>query len=295
MSSSASAAASVGSVSPIPNVVSIAGVDPSGGAGVFADLKTFSALGAYGCGVVAALTAQNTQAVTGVHVPPIDFLRLQIDTLFADVRLHATKIGMLGSAEVIATVADRLAHWKAANVVLDPVMVAKSGDSLLSKSAISTMREALFPQALLITPNLPEAGVLLEQRAPESVQEMYRAAERLRELLPLSSERWVLLKGGHLPGNDLVDLLFDGDRMVELPATRIETKNTHGTGCTLSSAVAALLPQSAGSLRPVEAAVRQARHWLLGAIAHSGELAVGSGHGPVHHFHALWRQSPITD
>ena len=295
MSSSASAAASVGSVSPIPNVVSIAGVDPSGGAGVFADLKTFSALGAYGCGVVAALTAQNTQAVTGVHVPPIDFLRLQIDTLFADVRLHATKIGMLGSAEVIATVADRLAHWKAANVVLDPVMVAKSGDSLLSKSAISTMREALFPQALLITPNLPEAGVLLGQRAPESVQEMYRAAERLRELLPLSSERWVLLKGGHLPGNDLVDLLFDGDRMVELPATRIETKNTHGTGCTLSSAVAALLPQSAGSLRPVEAAVRQARHWLLGAIAHSGELAVGSGHGPVHHFHALWRQSPITD
>ena len=295
MSSSASAAASVGSVSPIPNVVSIAGVDPSGGAGVFADLKTFSALGAYGCGVVAALTAQNTQAVTGVHVPPIDFLRLQIDTLFADVRLHATKIGMLGSAEVIATVADRLAHWKAANVVLDPVMVAKSGDSLLSKSAISTMREALFPQALLITPNLPEAGVLLEQRAPESVQEMYRAAERLRELLPLSSERWVLLKGGHLPGNDLVDLLFDGDRMVELPARRIQTKNTHGTGCTLSSAVAALLPQSAGSLRPVEAAVRQARHWLLGAIAHSGELAVGSGHGPVHHFHALWRQSPITD
>jgi len=295
MSSSASTAASVGSVSPIPNVVSIAGVDPSGGAGVFADLKTFSALGAYGCGVVAALTAQNTQAVTGVHVPPIDFLRLQIDTLFADVRLHATKIGMLGSAEVIATVADRLAHWKAANVVLDPVMVAKSGDSLLSKSAISTMREALFPQALLITPNLPEAGVLLEQRAPESVQEMYRAAERLRELLPLSSERWVLLKGGHLPGNDLVDLLFDGDRMVELPATRIETKNTHGTGCTLSSAVAALLPQSAGSLRPVEAAVRQARHWLLGAIAHSGELAVGSGHGPVHHFHALWRQSPNTD
>ena len=295
MSSSASSSASAGSVSLIPNVVSIAGVDPSGGAGVFADLKTFSALGAYGCGVVAALTAQNTQAVTGVHVPPTDFLRLQIDTLFADVHLHATKIGMLGSAEVTATVADRLAHWKAANVVLDPVMVAKSGDSLLSKSAISMMREALFPQAFLITPNLPEAGVLLEQRAPESVQEMYRAAERLRELLPLSSERWVLLKGGHLPGSELVDLLCDGDRMVELPAARIQTKNTHGTGCTLSSAVAALLPQTVGSFEPVESAVRQARQWLLGAIAHSGELAVGSGHGPVHHFHALWRQSPITD
>lgn len=255
---------------------------------MFADLKTFSALGAYGCGVVAALTAQNTQAVTGVHVPPTDFLRLQIDTLFSDVSLHATKIGMLGSAEVTATVADRLGHWQAANVVLDPVMVAKSGDSLLAKSAINMMRDALFPQAFMITPNLPEAGVLLEQRAPESVKEMYRAAERLRELLPLSSERWVMLKGGHLPGNDLVDLLFDGDRMIELPAPRIETKNTHGTGCTLSSAIAALLPRHTDGFRPVEAAVRQARQWLLGAIAHSGELAVGHGHGPVHHFHAMW-------
>jgi hydroxymethylpyrimidine/phosphomethylpyrimidine kinase len=277
-----------------PNVVSIAGVDPSGGAGVLADIKAFSALGAYGCGVIAALTAQNTQGVAGVHVPPTDFLRLQIDTLFADVAIHATKIGMLGSAEVTAAVAERLAHWQAANVVLDPVMVAKSGDHLLARNAIAMMREVLFPQAFLITPNLPEAGVLLEQRAPETVKEMYRAAERLRELLPVSSERWVLLKGGHLPGSEVVDLLFDGDRMVELPAPRIDTRNTHGTGCTLSSAIAALLPQAAGApwgaVRPVEAAVRQARQWLLGAIAHSGALAVGSGHGPVHHFHALWRQ-----
>ncbi|SEF69424.1 bifunctional hydroxymethylpyrimidine kinase/phosphomethylpyrimidine kinase [Thauera chlorobenzoica] len=285
--SAASASAPAGR---IPNVVSIAGVDPGGGAGVFADLKTFSALGAYGCGVIAALTAQNTRTVTGVHVPPTDFLRLQIDTLFADVALAATKIGMLGSAEVTATVADRLAHWQAANVVLDPVMVAKSGDSLLAKSALAMLREALLPQAFVITPNLPEAGVLLEQRAPESVKEMYRAAERLRALLPLASERWVLLKGGHLPGSELVDLLFDGDRMVELPAPRIDTRNTHGTGCTLSSAVAALLPQTAGGLRPVEAAVRHARQWLLGAIARAGELTVGHGHGPVHHFHALWRR-----
>lgn len=274
----------------IPNVLSIAGVDPSGGAGILADIKTFSALGAYGCGVIAALTAQNTQAVTGVHVPPTDFLRLQLDTLFADVRIDAVKIGMLGSAEVTAAVADRLAHWQAASVVLDPVMVAKSGDTLLAKNAIAMMREALFPQSFMITPNLPEAGVLLEQRAPESVKEMYRAAERLRELLPLSSERWVMLKGGHLPGSEVVDLLFDGDRMIELPAPRIDTGNTHGTGCTLSSAIAALLPQTAGGFRGVEAAVRQARQWLLGAIAHSGELAVGSGHGPVHHFHALWRR-----
>ncbi|THF54782.1 bifunctional hydroxymethylpyrimidine kinase/phosphomethylpyrimidine kinase [Pseudothauera rhizosphaerae] len=276
------------SPSRIPSVLSIAGIDPSGGAGVFADIKTFSALGAYGCGVVAALTAQNTQAVTGVHVPPVDFLRLQIDTLFADVAIHATKIGMLGSAEVTAAVAERLAHWQAANVVLDPVMVAKSGDTLLERKAIAMLREALLSLAFVITPNLPEAGVLLEQRAPESVKEMYRAAERLRELLPVSSERWVLLKGGHLPGNEVIDLLFDGDRMIELPAPRIETKNTHGTGCTLSSAIAALLPQHAGSFHGTEAAVRQARQWLLDAIAHGDELAVGSGHGPVHHFHALW-------
>ncbi|AYH45350.1 bifunctional hydroxymethylpyrimidine kinase/phosphomethylpyrimidine kinase [Azoarcus sp. DN11] len=273
----------------IPNVVSIAGVDPSGGAGLLADLKAFSALGAYGCGVVAALTAQNTQAVTGVHAPPTDFLRLQIDTLFADVKIHAVKLGMLGSADIVATVADRLAHFDAPNVVCDPVMVAKSGDHLLARNAVAMLIEALLPRTFLLTPNLPEAGVLLEQRPPETVKEMYRAAERLREMLPLSSERWVLLKGGHLPGSEVVDLLFDGDRMIELPSPRIETKNTHGTGCTLASAIAALLPQRAGGFRPVEAAVRDARDYLLRAIAASGALSVGSGHGPVHHFHALWR------
>ncbi|MDY0074033.1 MAG: bifunctional hydroxymethylpyrimidine kinase/phosphomethylpyrimidine kinase [Thauera sp.] len=272
----------------IPNVVSIAGVDPSGGAGVLADLKAFSALGAYGCGVIAALTAQNTQGVTGVHVPPTDFLRQQLDTLFVDVRIDACKIGMLGSAEVSATVADRLAHWQAPNIVLDPVMIAKSGDSLLAASAISMLREALFPLAFIITPNLPEAGVLLEQRAPESVREMYRVAERLRELLPTSSQRWVLLKGGHLPGDALTDLLFDGDRMIELSGPRIHTANTHGTGCSLSSAIAALLPRYAGSPQAVELAVRGARDWLFQAIVHADQLQVGSGHGPVHHFHALW-------
>jgi hydroxymethylpyrimidine/phosphomethylpyrimidine kinase len=276
----------------IPNVVSIAGVDPSGGAGVFADIKTFSALGAYGCGVVAALTAQNTQTVTGVHTPPTDFLRLQIDTLFADVAIHAVKLGMLGSAEIVATVADRLAHFDAPFVVCDPVMVAKSGDHLLARNAVAMLIEALLPRSFMITPNLPEAGVLLEQRPPETVKEMYRAAERLREMLPLSSERWVLLKGGHLPGSEVVDLLFDGDRMIEMPSPRIETKNTHGTGCTLSSAIAALLPQRPGAhlpaFRPVEAAVRDARAYLLRAIANSGALSVGKGHGPVHHFHRWW-------
>lgn len=271
----------------IPNALSIAGVDPSGGAGILADLKAFSALGAYGCGVVAALTAQNTRAVTDVHTPPVEFLQQQIDTLFADVRIDAVKIGMLGTAEIVRTVADRLAHFQASRVVCDPVMVAKSGDHLLAKSAVTMLREALLPVSFMITPNLPEAGVLLETRAPETVREMYKMAERLRELLPTSSERWVLLKGGHLPGNELVDLLFDGDRMVELAAHRIDTRNTHGTGCTLSSAIAALLPQRSG-LNPVEAAVRDAREYLLRAIAASGMLQVGSGHGPVHHFHALW-------
>lgn len=273
----------------IPNVVSIAGVDPSGGAGVLADIKTFSALGAYGCGVVAALTAQNTQLVAGVHAPPTEFLRLQIDTLFADVSIHAVKLGMLGDGEIVRTVAERLAHFKPPCVVCDPVMVAKSGDHLLAKSAVAMLREALLPQSFMVTPNLPEAGVLLESRAPENVREMYRAAERLREMLPTTSSRWVLLKGGHLPGGELTDLLFDGDRMLELPARRIETRNTHGTGCALSSAIAALLPQRAAALRPVESAVREARDWLLQAIAASGSLAVGQGHGPVQHFHSLWR------
>lgn len=276
------------STSSIPNVVSIAGIDPSGGAGIYADLKAFSALGAYGCGVVAALTAQNTQAVTGVHTPPTDFLRLQIDTLFADVRIDAVKLGMLGTAEIVATVADRLAHFAAPYVVLDPVMVAKSGDHLLAKNAVAMLREALLPLSFMLTPNLPEAGVLTETRAPETVREMYRCAERLRDLLPTVSERWVLLKGGHLPGDELVDLLFDGDQMIEMRAPRIDTKNTHGTGCTLSSAIAALLPRCAGEFKPVETGVRRARDYLLRAIAESGRLDVGKGHGPVHHFHAWY-------
>lgn len=273
----------------IPNVLTIAGVDPSGGAGVLADLKSFSALGAYGCGVVAALTAQNSQGVAGVEVPPVDFLRLQIDTLFSDVVIQATKIGMLANASVSAAVADRLAHWQARNIVLDPVMVAKSGDTLLAREAIAMLREALLPLTFVVTPNLPEAGVLLECSAPNSKKEMYRAAERLRELLPQTSERWVLLKGGHLPGNDIVDLLFDGDRMLELSGNRIDTKNTHGTGCSLSAAIAALLPQCTDQACPVETAVRRARLWLQQAIVHSDALHVGSGHGPVHHFHALWQ------
>jgi hydroxymethylpyrimidine/phosphomethylpyrimidine kinase len=273
--------------SPIPNALSIAGIDPSGGAGIYADLKAFSALGAYGCGVVAALTAQNTQSVTSIHGVPPAFVRLQLDTLFADVRIDTAKIGMLGTAAIAQAVAEGLAAPMKAgapmHLVVDPVMVAKSGDALLSKDATAMLIDAILPLATVITPNLPEAGVLLRERAPDSLREMVRAAERLRRLLPDSRHAWVMLKGGHLTG-DAVDLLHDGDRMIELPAPRIDTKNTHGTGCSLSAAIAALLPRR-GS---VPEAVSDAKRWLTEAIRRSGELSVGRGHGPVHHFHDLW-------
>lgn len=268
----------------IPNILSIAGVDPSGGAGSLADVKTISALGGYACAVITALTAQNTSAVTGVLPISPPFVGEQIDTLISDVRIDATKIGMVGQAPVIEMVADRLSHWQLAPIVLDPVMVAKSGDSLLEKSAVGALREALLPLATIITPNLPEAGVLLGSRSAESMKEMHRAAEKLRGLMRGDGERWVLLKGGHLPGSDATDLLHDGDRMIELKAPRVDTRNTHGTGCTLSAAIATLLPGS----RDVPHAAQRAKIYLTQALAHADELAVGRGQGPVHHLHALW-------
>lgn len=243
-----------------------------------------SAMGAYGCAVAAALTAQNTHGVTGIL--PIDpaFVRQQIDTLWADLRIDAVKVGMLGQALMVRTVAEALERHAPAHLVLDPVMIAKSGDLLLERDAISMMREALLPHTTLLTPNLPEAGVLLDERPVETVREMRRAAERLRERMAHSGERWVMLKGGHLPGAETIDLLHDGDRMIELPAQRIDTPNTHGTGCTLSAALAALLPQTGD----VPEAARRAKRYLTDAIAQAERLQVGSGHGPVHHFHAWW-------
>ena len=237
--------------------------------------------------MVAALTAQNTRGVSGVHGVPPPFVRLQIDTLFADVRIDAAKIGMLGTADIAVAVAEGLAAPVSAgrlpHVVVDPVMVAKSGDTLLGRDAIATLIEAVLPLATVLTPNLPEAGVLLNARAADTVKEMQRMAERLRRLLRDDGRRFVLLKGGHLSG-DATDLLFDGDRMIELTAPRIETRNTHGTGCTLSAAIAALL---ARGVEPV-AAVRQAKQYLTEALRQADRLQVGSGHGPVHHFHAWW-------
>jgi hydroxymethylpyrimidine/phosphomethylpyrimidine kinase len=270
----------------IPNVLSVAGIDPSGGAGLYADLKAFAAFGAYGCGVVTALTAQNSQLVSGIHAPPPEFVRLQLDTLFADVRIDAAKTGMLATAAIVRAVAEGLAvqrtQGKLAHLVVDTVMVSKSGDELLSRDATSMLIEAVLPLATMMTPNLPEAGVLLRSSPPDSLRDMQRAAERLRRLLPDSGQCWVLLKGGHLPG-DALDLLYDGDRMIEFSAPRIETRNTHGTGCSLSGAIAALLPRT-----EVPDAVDQAKRWLTEAISRSGELTVGQGHGPVHHFHRLW-------
>jgi hydroxymethylpyrimidine/phosphomethylpyrimidine kinase len=269
----------------IPNVLTIAGVDPSGGAGVIADVKAISANGAFACAVIAALTAQNTQAVTGIFAVPGAFVREQIDTLFADVAIDAAKIGMLGAAPVIRAVADGLARCLPSHLVLDPVMIAKSGDSLLEKDAVSALREVLLPLATVITPNLPEAGVLLERRAPDSLKEMQRAAEALRETMTQAGARWVYLKGGHLPSGDAIDLLYDGDRMIELAAPRVATKNTHGTGCTLSAALAALLPQAAD----VPEAAQRAKHYLTAALKRADELSVGRGHGPVFHFPDFWK------
>lgn len=268
----------------IPNTLSIAGVDPSGGAGIIADIKTMSALGSYGMAVIAALTAQNTQAVSAIQAVPPEFVAQQIDTIFDDIRVDSVKIGMLGQKTVTRVVAERLMHWQPNFIVLDPVMIAKSGDHLLEKSATNELREALLPIATLITPNLPEAGVLLDERPADTIKEMRRAAERLRRLLADDEDRWVFLKGGHLPGNNTIDILHNGDQLIELPGTRIQTKNTHGTGCTLAAALAALLPQSSS----VAQAASRAKAYLVAAIAKSDQLTVGSGHGPVQHFHNWW-------
>lgn len=264
----------------IPNVLTLAGVDPSGGAGIFADLKTFSALGAYGTGIVVALTAQNTQGVTGVQLVPAAFVTQQIDTLFADVRIDAAKVGMLANAELVSTVASGLRRHGVTRLVVDPVMVSKSGHHLLQPDAVEALRRELLPLAEVVTPNLPEAGVLLGRAEPRTIDDMRVAARDLHKLGP----RFVLLKGGHLDGAESTDILDDGVTQIELRTPRIATKNTHGTGCTLSAAITALLPQRASTAD----AVRDAKTWLTAAIAAADQLAIGHGHGPVHHFHALW-------
>jgi hydroxymethylpyrimidine/phosphomethylpyrimidine kinase len=267
----------------IANVLTIAGSDSGGGAGIQADLKTFSALGTYGASVITALTAQNTRAVTAIHDAPAAFVTAQLDAVFDDIAIAAVKIGMLSRPEIIAAVADGLRRHGAQSVVLDPVMVAKSGDRLLRPEAIAALKERLLPLATVITPNLPEAAVLLALEEARDEAEMIDAAARLRELGPQA----VLLKGGHLAKDaESIDVLDDGASPLTLAAPRIGTENTHGTGCTLSSAIAALLARGL-SLRD---AVREAKAYITAAIRAADRLNVGHGHGPVHHFHALWRE-----
>ncbi|WP_230987501.1 bifunctional hydroxymethylpyrimidine kinase/phosphomethylpyrimidine kinase [Allorhizobium terrae] len=263
----------------IRNVLSIAGSDPSGGAGIQADLKTFAARGAYGMAAITALTAQNTQGVCGVHSVPAEFVAQQIAAVFADVRVDAVKIGMIANGEIADAVAEALRD-RSISVVLDPVMIAKGGASLLAQKAVLVLVRHLLPKATLITPNLPEAAALLGESEAADRATMQAQAQKL---LGLGAQA-VLLKGGHLPGEDSPDVLVYGADTIWLEGKRIHTANTHGTGCSLSSAIAAELAKGLS----VADAVVVAKAWLSGAINGADQLEVGTGHGPVHHFHALW-------
>ncbi|HEX2215679.1 MAG TPA: bifunctional hydroxymethylpyrimidine kinase/phosphomethylpyrimidine kinase [Xanthobacteraceae bacterium] len=260
--------------------VTIAGSDSGGGAGIQADLKTFSALGVYGASVIAALTAQNTIGVTAIYDVPADFIARQMDAVFSDLAVGAVKIGMLSQPKTIEAVAKGLERHGQTNVVLDPVMVATSGDRLLAPEAVDVLRRVLIPKALVITPNLPEAAALLEAPPARSEREMYEQGERLLALGP----RAVLIKGGHDEGAESVDLLIEPTRQTRLAAMRVKTRNTHGTGCTLSSAIAAGLAKGLDLMT----AVRAAKDYVTAAIGASDRLTIGSGHGPVHHFHRWW-------
>ncbi|WP_108832888.1 bifunctional hydroxymethylpyrimidine kinase/phosphomethylpyrimidine kinase [Actinomyces sp. Marseille-P3109] len=262
--------------------LTIAGSDPSGGAGIQADMKAMSALGAYAMSVITALTAQSTRGVAGVHAVPVDFVRLQMDTLLEDILPDATKIGMLATAELADAVGECLPGL--AHTVLDPVMVATSGDRLLDEQAVGAVRR-LCAKVDLITPNLHEAAVLLGEEPAATLGELRGQARRLRDL----GVRRVLIKGGHLTGGadhsgdvgDAIDVYADADVVEILHGRRVATGNTHGTGCTLSSAIASLRPRRATWLE----AVRDAKDYLTGAIEHADALGVGHGHGPVHHFY----------
>lgn len=259
-----------------PTALTIAGSDSGGGAGIQADLKSFSAHRVYGASVLTAITAQNTKSVTMVEVVPPEMIRAQIDTVLNDIRIDAIKIGMLGSPEAIEAVAAALADYQGP-IVLDPVMVAKSGDVLLQDDAVTSLVNALVPIASLLTPNIPEAARLLSP-APELAP-----VDQANALLTLGPAA-VLMKGGHADGSICCDYLVTRNDVTEFQAARIATKNTHGTGCSLSSAIAAGL---AKGLR-LSAAVSDAHQWLQGAIKASDQLGVGEGHGPIHHFHELW-------
>ena len=260
----------------VPTAMTIAGSDSGGGAGIQADLKTFAALGVYGTSVLTAITAQNTVGVTGIHEVPVDIVAAQIEAVISDIGADAVKTGMLSSSDIIETVARELAHFRVDHLVVDPVMVAKSGDRLLREEAVSAMRRSLLPLAAVVTPNIPEAGALTDTSI-ESGSDARRAAERIVSM----GAKSVVVKGGHLPGRP-VDLFYDGREFREFDAPRIETRNTHGTGCTFASAIAAGL---ARGLEVVDA-VASAKEYVTEAIRHSFD--VGQGHGPLNHFYKWW-------
>ncbi|TQN40761.1 hydroxymethylpyrimidine kinase /phosphomethylpyrimidine kinase [Blastococcus colisei] len=265
-----------------PTALTVAGSDPSGGAGIQADLKTFSALGVYGTAVLTALTAQNTRGVTGIHPVPAKFVGLQLRTLLDDVEVHATKLGMLGTAEVVREVAAVLTERHPGPVVCDPVMVATSGDRLIDEDAVAAVRTDLLPLADLITPNAPEAAVLLGVEPGTDADDLPDQARALLDLGP----RAVLLKGGHLGGEESVDVLATRDGVWTTRRPRVATTATHGTGCTLSAAIAALAARSRSSdWLPL---VEEARDYLHRALEGGRGLGIGSGHGPVHHFAGIW-------
>ena len=262
------------------NALTIAGTDPSGGAGIQADLKTFSALGAYGTSVVTGLVAQNTRGVQSVYRIDPAFVGAQIDSVLSDVRIDALKIGMLAESDIVRVVAQRLREASVPWVVLDTVMLAKSGDPLLSSEAVATLRESLLPQVSLITPNLPEAAALLECAPAVNEQQMQ---DQGRALLEMGCGA-VLMKGGHLSDAESPDWLFTRHEALRFTAPRVNTRHTHGTGCTLSAALAALRPRHTCWAETVPAA----KAWLQGALQAADSLEVGHGIGPVHHFYQWW-------
>ena len=267
----------------IPHVLSIAGSDPSGGAGIQADLKAMSACGAYAMTVITALTAQSTKGVTGVHPVPVDFVRAQLDTLLDDITPDATKIGMLASRELVEVVGEYLPRLD--NVICDPVMVATSGDPLLAPDAIEAVRE-LCTQVDLITPNMAEAAVLLNCEVAATPDDLCAQAQALIDM----GVRRVLVKGGHLD-TVATDVYADEEGTSLITSERVNTCNTHGTGCSLSSAIAALRPASPTWYE----AVARAKYYLTGAIGQADTLALGHGHGPVHHFYELWACARDTE
>jgi hydroxymethylpyrimidine/phosphomethylpyrimidine kinase len=262
-------------------VLTIAGSDSGGGAGIQADLKTFSAMGCYGLSVITALTAQNTMEVSGIHAVPPTFVEKQMEAVFSDMGVDAVKIGMLYSAELVEMVAQVLKKYKIDKIVLDPVMVAQSGDKLLQNDAIEAIKIHLMPLSSVVTPNLPEASVLLDRKL-QDFEDIKKGAKDLSGY----GSRSVLIKGGHLESNDSKDFLYlaEKDRFVVFKGERINTINNHGTGCTLSSAIASCLAKGC----EIEEAVRKAKAFINEAIRAGSRYKIGQGHGPVHHFHKFW-------